>query len=83
MDTEYIKIGREATYELVELLKPDPWIFEKSYSQYDLYLRNDTLNMVVFKIETKFPYPCMLVFDYFRNLEKRMMWDGQNYDSLK
>jgi Mor family transcriptional regulator len=39
--------------------------------------------MVVFRVETRFPYPPSVVFEYIRNLEKRMIWDGQNYESLK
>jgi len=68
--------------DLLELLKPQLWVFEKSYHGCDLYRRDDNKNQVAFRVETRFPYPPSVLFEYFRNLEKRMIWDGHNYESL-
>ena len=37
---------------------------------------------MVFRVETRFPYPPAVIFEYFSNLERRMIWDGHNYESL-
>lgn len=63
-------------FELLELLNPETWVYDKSYQQCDLYKREDPKNLVAFRVETRFDYPPMLVFEFVRNLEKRMIWDG-------
>lgn len=83
LNLEYIREGKEAMYELLELLKPDTWVFEKTQHKCDLYVRQDHKNLVGFRCETTFDYSPMRVLGFIRNLEIRMMWDGQNYESLK
>ena len=39
--------------------------------------------MVYHKIETRFEFPPELVIDYFVNLERRWLFDGQNYESIQ
>eukprot|EP00347_Sterkiella_histriomuscorum_P022171 403331430 len=82
-DRKYIREGKANLYELIELLKPDSWVFEKTYQKCDLYVRQNHQNLVGFRCETTFDYPPMRVLDFIRNLEIRMMWDGQNYEALK
>lgn len=38
-NVEYIREGKEAMIELIELLKPETWVFEKTSNKCDLYVR--------------------------------------------
>ena len=61
---------------MLESLKPDGWVFEKTQHKCDLYVKQDPKNLVGFRCESNFDYGPMRILEFIKNLELRMMWDG-------
>ncbi|CDW84076.1 serine threonine protein kinase [Stylonychia lemnae] len=79
---KYIREGMVAMHELMELIKPDGWLFEKTYNKVDLYVREGNKTLVAFRGEARFDYPPDVVIEFLRNIDLRVMWDGQNFESI-
>jgi len=62
--------------ELMDLLKPEGWVFEKTHNKVDVYVRENNKTLVSFRAETNLDYPPDLCIEFVRNVELRTMWDG-------
>ena len=91
-DTEavfYIKLGRESTYNFIDLLYRTDWQFEKKTPEgIKMYsLKNgvggDSSGNYV-RIETKFGQVTVQeLLEYFTDIDKRLAWENNYYASLE
>ena len=81
--TKYIKMGRESTYELIELLYRTDWQLEKKADGIKSYTLNVGIGNYM-RYETKYEKVTMHeLVEYFTDIDKRLAWEGQIYDSIE
>jgi len=82
----YVKIGREATYKFIDMLYCTDWQFEKKTADgikmYSMRAGGSEPGYVRF--ETKFGQVTVAeLADYFSDIDKRMAWQKNCYESLE
>jgi hypothetical protein len=82
----YIQIGRNSTYEFIDLLYRTDWKFDKKHAAsvkvFYLQLPNEDLQI---RCETKFSkISVKQLVEYFLIIDKRMAWEGSHlYASIE
>ena len=81
--TKYIRLGREHTYELIELLYRTDWELEKKADGVKTYSLNVGVGTFM-RYETKYEKVTMHeLVEYFVDIDKRLAWEGQVFDSIE
>lgn len=83
---KYINIGREKSYDFIDLLYRKDWIADKKINGVKLAYIPERLSdpAVYLKIEAKFEKVTVSdLVEYFTDIEKRMQWDGANFESMQ
>ena len=81
---KYIKIGREATYNLIELLYRTDWELEKKADGVKMYTLSVPGEGNYSRYETKYDKVTMHeLVEYFTDIDKRLAWEGQIYESIE
>ena len=82
----YIKLGREATYNFIELLYRTDWKLEKKVRDigvkiYSLLVPGEGR---FYRHETKYEnVTTSELIEYFTDIDKRLAWEGQTYEGIE
>ena len=67
----------------MDILKDLKWTYERTLNKCEIYSMDSKHNYPYYGVSTTFEYPPEFVFDYFKDVEKRKIWDGHNYEHIE